>query len=762
MPTHDVLLISRTGGGGSLRRAVESLRVADESRLVTVLVTAARPLTIDIPSGVDAVRFLRGTSIGELAHGTVVAGFGHEVAVWAALPNMLGELLDDLPMLVMNDRCWVTGSLNEFVLAPSSDGIAGLARHVTGRVASGGWIPEVMMSGVNALATLAVWSAHARAQIRAGSALGDPWSNYPVAGGAVTTVIDGRFRRSPHAAAGPSTDLANTIAHSQVRLVDLGTATPEAPWAFFHRGSTADSTSVRQELPNTGSSNLAEVRKSIAAGLAALVDPDVSSPTDLLGFGLDAPLRAAAIRIGIAGSDLPPDPYMVGGTAQLVAWLSTGGSATGTQRSRWLDELWRARPDLRSVFPSPRWRDRAQLDRWQWVSGLAEGNTPLVVLPDLPGRPTLGSSARIDGGVTIVGFLDAQLGLGEAGRRLRDGLAATDVPTNALRYDRHASRRALGVTVADGTTTDRPDRRVIVMSVAPPSVPQLLDDLADELHPDQRLVGAFYWETDRLTEDALIGVRSVDRIWAATTFLVDVFSPIAVGPVELVPIPLEFPTITDRAGARLRSRFDDRFTFLFSFDMLSVPRRKNPEGLIDAYRRAFPQENGATRLVIKTMNGDTNPEMVQRWWHLCGGRNDIEIRDENLSARARLELVAAADCYVSLHRSEGLGLTMAEAMSQRVPVIATGYGGNLDFMDESCALLVPYSTIDVGAGCPYPPDGRWADPDLDIAADMMTRVASDPSARSRLVAAAEASLARFAVPNVAPLIRRAAIRALEQ
>jgi len=728
-------------------------------RRLTVVVAAARPIGLDLPDHLDAAVFLRDSTVGHLSYGTAVGSYGHEVATWAVLPNVIDGLLDDVPLVVLNDRCWVTGELDELILAPASDGLAGLARRVDGRVASGGWIPEMIVAGPNSSAALAAWTAHAQSQVSNGSVSVDPWAEYPTAGGVVTTVVDGRFRRSPHAAAGSPDDLANTIAHRQIRLVNLGAATSDAPWAFFARPMGA---SIRGD-ERAAASNLAEVRASVSEGLAALDGAEDDFLDDHVGFGLDHRLRRSAARESLALGEVPPDPYAAGGTAATLSWLSTGGSATGTQRSRWLDALWRDRPDLRATFPSPRWRDRAQLDRWQWVSGVAEGNTPIMLLPDLPGRVPAGEKRRVDGGVSIVGFLDAQLGLGEAARRLRAGLDAADVPTNAVRYDRHASRRADDGAVGPGARglTDRPDRRIVVLAVAPTSVPQLLDDLAEELDPTQQLVGAFYWETDELSDDAMAGVRAVDRIWASTKFLVDVFTPVASGPVELVPIPLEFPLVSDRAGARARAGFDDRFTFLFSFDVLSVPRRKNPDGLIAAYLRAFPQDTGTTRLVLKTMNGASEPEMVQRWWHLGGGRSDIEIRDEDLSATARLELVASADCYVSLHRSEGLGLTMAEAMSQHVPVIATGYGGNLDFMDESSALLVPYSMVDVGPGCPYPERGRWADPDVDAAAEMMIRVATDRATRDRLADAGAHSLGRFTLDRVVPLIRRAAVRAAE-
>ena len=97
-------------------------------------------------------------------------------------------------------------------------------------------------------------------------------------------------------------------------------------------------------------------------------------------------------------------------------------------------------------------------------------------------------------------------------------------------------------------------------------------------------------------------------------------------------------------------------------------------------------------------------------------RPDIDVWDRYLSSRDRLALVQLVDCYASLHRSEGLGLTMAEAMALGTPVVATAYSGNLDFMDERSALLVPATEVLIGPGQLYPAEGHWADPDLDVAA----------------------------------------------
>ncbi len=155
----------------------------------------------------------------------------------------------------------------------------------------------------------------------------------------------------------------------------------------------------------------------------------------------------------------------------------------------------------------------------------------------------------------------------------------------------------------------------------------------------------------------------------------------------------------------------DRFALLFIFDFLSVLERKNPLGLVDAFTRAFRPDEGPM-LVIKTINGDLRLSDLERLRAVAGDRRDVLIVDRYYTEEQKNALVGACDCYVSLHRSEGFGLTMAEAMALGKPVIATGYSGNLHFMTPENSYLVDYVRVNVPTGCePYPTTACWAEPE---------------------------------------------------
>ena len=198
----------------------------------------------------------------------------------------------------------------------------------------------------------------------------------------------------------------------------------------------------------------------------------------------------------------------------------------------------------------------------------------------------------------------------------------------------------------------------------------------------------------------------------------------------------------------------DGFTFLFIFDFFSTLQRKNPLGLIEAFTRAFEPGEGP-QLLLKSFNGDYKPERLAQLREAAAGRPDIHIVDRFVSEAERATLMARADCYVSLHRAEGFGLTLGEAMALGKPVIGTGFSSNLDFMTRQNSYLVDYEMTEVGPeGENYPAEGRWAEPDLDHAAALMREVWRDQAgARARGERAREDIAAAFSVAAVGEIAR---------
>ena len=261
-------------------------------------------------------------------------------------------------------------------------------------------------------------------------------------------------------------------------------------------------------------------------------------------------------------------------------------------------------------------------------------------------------------------------------------------------------------------------------------------DLAERV-PRTYRIAYWYWEFDSIPDAWVESAKLVDEVWTATEF-------IARGLRDRLSVPVRtlFPGVR-LAPFKARSRVDfgledDRYTFLFTFHMMSVMERKNPLGLIRAFRLAFGQEEKVS-LVLKTSFGERYPAELQTMRDAASGAN-ITIIDQVFSPDEVLSLMNACDAYVSLHRSEGLGLTMAEAMWMGKPVIATNFSGNVDFMNESNSLLVPYKLVKLGQPIPpYEADLEWAEPSEEHAARWMRRLYEDQEWGRAVGARAKAS-----------------------
>jgi hypothetical protein len=327
-------------------------------------------------------------------------------------------------------------------------------------------------------------------------------------------------------------------------------------------------------------------------------------------------------------------------------------------------------------------------------------------------------------GVNVAGFLRTGLGLGEAARLYVAALRAAGVPVRTTSVDVRmpdVAGAAIKTTDFDDLHSDE-ELGFNLVAVNAPELPQLHQELGDAFFEDRYTIGIWAWETDHVpsTWDASFGL--VDEIWTYSRYVADVLGPVAPCPVIRMPLPIVGPT---GEGGTLPFALPDAFTFLFAFDFSSTLERKNPLGLIEAFTRAFAPGEGP-HLVLKSFNGDFHAERLAQLQAATKGREDIHIVDEFLPEAGRAALVAACDAYVSLHRSEGFGLTLGEAMALGKPVIATGYSGNLDFMTHENSYLVRHGMTDVGSnGEHYPAQGRWAEPDLDHAAELLREVWED-------------------------------------
>lgn len=329
-------------------------------------------------------------------------------------------------------------------------------------------------------------------------------------------------------------------------------------------------------------------------------------------------------------------------------------------------------------------------------------------------------------GINVVGYLRGGLGLGQAARLYVDALSAAGVPVRTTTVDVPLKERV----AADGQrvqikTTDFADIDVEgelpfnLICVNAPELPGLHRQLGEEFFKDRYTIGVWAWEVDAVPRSWDPAFALVDEIWVYSNYVQEILSRVSPVPVVRVPLPIVAPA----AGGDLRDlHLPDGFTFLFLFDFYSTLQRKNPLGLVEAFTRAFAPGEGP-QLVLKSHNGDFKPERLAALEQATADRPDIHLVDRFLTSEDMAALQRRADCYVSLHRAEGFGLTLGETMALGKPVIATGFSANLDFMTPENSYLVRHDEVDVGPdGENYPATGTWAEPDLDHAAQLMREV----------------------------------------
>jgi glycosyltransferase involved in cell wall biosynthesis/SAM-dependent methyltransferase len=356
-------------------------------------------------------------------------------------------------------------------------------------------------------------------------------------------------------------------------------------------------------------------------------------------------------------------------------------------------------------------------------------------------------------GVNVAGFLRGGLGLGQAARLYVAALTEAGVPVRTMTVDPRMPDVPGAVaksTEFTDLTTDE-DLPFNLVCVNAPELPSFYTEAGREFFEEKYTIGVWAWETDVVPASWDRAFALVDEIWVYSSYIVELLSHAAPVPVVRMPLPIVPP---DPHGAELTIDVPDAFTFLFIFDFFSTLQRKNPLGLVEAFKRAFEPGEGP-HLLLKSFNGDYKPDRLGQLVRAAEGRRDIHIVDRFVSEGERAALMARCDAYVSLHRAEGFGLTLGEAMALGKPVIGTGFSSNLDFMNPANSYLVEYEMTNVGPeGENYPAEGHWAEPDLDHAAQLMREVWENrDEARARGQRAKRDIAENFSVEAVGELAR---------
>jgi glycosyltransferase involved in cell wall biosynthesis len=456
------------------------------------------------------------------------------------------------------------------------------------------------------------------------------------------------------------------------------------------------------------------------------------------------------------------EPFVTGGANSFSAWMRQPATVTrnhkpkGARRewlrlkslalrafARWLRDdayidnlmyfLHQTQVRVMTRFPDPFGGDRGAFLHWfrRHREELYDAGAQARVLTSIslsPGPPATDLPPSLvrrrtsaEPGVNVLGYFTTESGVAEAARGVSRAIETAGIPVVRNNLDSGPELRHGDTTYSDFS----PDN---------PHAINIVHTNADMLRATRREVGKAYfrgrfnigywlWELPEFPDHWSGRFRYLDEVWTPSSFCVESIAAKSSVPVVRVPIPLD-PSI---AAPLSRTHFalpDDVFLFFFAFDFMSYFERKNPIAVIEAFRLAFRDTDRAL-LLIKSSNGSRFPEQLQQMKD-AADKQRVRLFDGYLERNELRNLLRLSDCYVSLHRSEGFGLSIAEAMSFAKPVIATAYSANLDYMTADNGLLVRHRLVEIEEDIgPYARGQVWADPDIEHAASHMRRVYED-------------------------------------
>jgi len=351
------------------------------------------------------------------------------------------------------------------------------------------------------------------------------------------------------------------------------------------------------------------------------------------------------------------------------------------------------------------------------------------------------SRPKLPFGVNLYGYAKGELGIGEDLRQAAAALRTQGIPFCIINVEPGKEISQEDRSVHD-LISKRPAYAINLLCNTGVEQARLTCERGTGMFGDRYNIGLSPWELPHWPASCLYTYGAVDEIWGISNYTAKAFSSSPV-PVRALTLPVQVGETSPEGRSDLGLP-EKPYLFVFSFDIHSSIARKNPEGVIRAFQKAFPKENAdQVGLVIKVNVSNPRIEKLgkldqlyfylskQHSWNavkrLAAGDSRIHFVEESMRRPRVMALYKACDCYVSLHRAEGFGRGIAEAILLGKQVIVTGYSGNMDFCREPRVALVSHKIRSIERGEYFWGEGQtWAEPDLDHAAELMRSVRENP------------------------------------
>ena len=405
------------------------------------------------------------------------------------------------------------------------------------------------------------------------------------------------------------------------------------------------------------------------------------------------------------------------------------------------------RPDIQLDFPLP---DQInEFLRWFYTQGLEEGGywpflsdaekravlwqpepwssrLKALVLDQLALQKPRASFAQRPFGVNLIGYAFGQLGIGEDARMAARAMLAVGIPMTMLNFSPGSDIPQNDRSMANHVSSDG-NFTFNIFCLTAEEHGRFYAERGRSQFVDRYNIGYWPWELSQWPQHWVMLLDLVDEVWVSTQHTYDALAPVCKKPLFRMPMAVELGPITPfTSRLQVREAFklpSKAKLFCFAFDLNSSVDRKNPQACVDAFLAAFPItefSEQAVGLVIKVHKPINRNSAWEKLKKLAAEDERIHIIEGTLSRPDLLALYAACDCFISLHRAEGFGRGLAEALQLGLHVICTGYSGNVDFCNAPYADLVDYRLIKVKKNqYPHSEGQVWADPNVEHAAGLM-------------------------------------------
>ena len=327
-------------------------------------------------------------------------------------------------------------------------------------------------------------------------------------------------------------------------------------------------------------------------------------------------------------------------------------------------------------------------------------------------------------GINEYGLFRAEFGLAQGAKFYARALQLSEIPFTLVNMD-YLDFLSQGDHSFDSLISRKGKYAINVIHINADQMEEACRLFPHRMFDHHYNIGVWLWEFETIPRNWVRYLQYVDELWVPSKFIAKAIRKETEKPVTVIPYGIETPVESCR-----REDFglpNSKFLALAMYDANSFASRKNPGGAIEAFTKAFGEKSGLAALVLKIGNGSPD-EINMLEERLKASGIQYYLITERLSKPRLNALIACCDVFISLHRSEGFGLVMAEAMNLGIPVIATGWSANIEFMPRDCTYLVGYHLVPVGDAYHQVDDESyvWAEPDIEEAASYLRMIMEEP------------------------------------